>query len=154
MTCCRSDRMFFYSNSAQSDPEFSQYKTNLENEVNWYDRYTNALLYTPYATAVTFALVSALRAGLDSASSYSTLFNVLQIGIPILSSGILGLSKGAQKNSAGRVKDLISSGVKMSFFKIVPSELPTTEPTDTSMLIEDDQHQIHSDAMNHRILGV
>lgn len=77
MSCCRSDRFFPFSVTADVDPNFPDYKKKLEDVVYWYDVYDNALSCTPHVAAFSIALVAGLqlaKLGFPN-PSYSTVFS-------------------------------------------------------------------------------
>jgi hypothetical protein len=158
MTWCRDDLYIGYTDAAKKDPDYAEYKEKLEHAVRWFYRYNGVLSYAAHITASTYLLVSACQAGLDSNSSYSTLFSILHIGIPIFSTCVIGGTKIAKNNIAITAKDLIKRGVQMGFFKFTPPDIPIEELSDqTSLIINTESHdgkqEIHTDAICHRILG-
>lgn len=149
MTCCRSDRFFAYSDTAIHDPQFAEYKEKLEHKLKMFDLNTNVQFYTPHVATLLLTLVTGIEAGLVNKSSYSLMFNILQIGIPIVGSGILGISRLAKNQLRSSAYDLIASGVKLKFFKLGPPVLE--EISANTALLSHHTDEIHADALIHRM---
>jgi 2'-5' RNA ligase len=146
--------MFFYSETAKDHPQFNEYQQKLTNAVKGYDISSAVISYTPHITAFAYVLTSAVQTTVENDSPYSTLFNILHIGIPILSTCLLGINKVVQRKFASRTEDLIASGLKLGFFQLDPPHITLNEtPDDTSLLIDNEQHKIHIDALSHRLLS-
>lgn len=148
-TWFRSGRFFDYASNV-TDPQFEEYKEKLEKTVYWYDTASNALAYTPTATAAVATLVAGLiQAGLGPVGPALTILN---LAIPITSALIMGSSKIAKDSHDSEAKKLIDIGVKSKFFDNMPI-ISTTDDTKNKSDIEQAKQELHKDALNHRLLG-
>lgn len=143
------DGFFFYF----SDTATNEYKDELKSILTFYDGFSDAKTYTPYAAGIAGLLIAGVQTALGNNSSYSLFLNSLLIFVPAAQVGVMALANVGINNFANKGNRLIEQGERNKFFKDVPDKLPTTETSDEATLINVTQPDVHADAMKYRILG-
>lgn len=129
-----------------------EFKKNLEETIEKFDRASDGSTYTLPTATVTSTLLAicqtVLSNVLDNYTEYANYLNGTQLAIPVISAFIILICNKVKKEARGEADGLIATGVRNNFFNTTP-----TIPADdmTIVPITSFNQQLAIDAIKQRL---